>query len=136
MATGSSFDKSIVTLTTMHWQTAPVGLQPANALKLHDVYGNVWEWCLDWWDKGQRYKRYEGASWVSTKADLIHFVEEPEKVGWYGDATLDMTYGLHRRDHPDQSFWNRGFRCILAPPRDAVVKTPVEPGVLPPREQP
>jgi len=32
--------------------TAPVGAYPANGFGLHEVTGNVWEWCADWFDPG------------------------------------------------------------------------------------
>jgi formylglycine-generating enzyme required for sulfatase activity len=45
-------------------QTTPVGSFAANGFGLHDMHGNVMEWCLDHWHKNYAGAPTDGSAWV------------------------------------------------------------------------
>ncbi|MFO1482822.1 MAG: bifunctional serine/threonine-protein kinase/formylglycine-generating enzyme family protein [Verrucomicrobiaceae bacterium] len=78
-----------------HATTAPAGSFPANSLGLHDLNGNVWEWCEDWYDASQKDRVLRGASW-----------------GGVGRRSLQSSSRNH--NPPGDRSYTIGFRCVLA----------------------
>ncbi len=55
-----------------HWtRTSPVGSFPPNALGVHDLGGNAWEWCVERFAPGGETRVLRGASWSNAASDLL-----------------------------------------------------------------
>jgi formylglycine-generating enzyme required for sulfatase activity len=99
-------------------QTTPVGMFPANAWGLHDMHGNVWEWCLDEWHKSYDGVPTDGRAWVDAAEGEKS--KEPAKTKLLrGGSWSDLPGGCRSasRNHhdPDYAFFSIGFRVVCLP---------------------
>jgi formylglycine-generating enzyme required for sulfatase activity len=94
-------------------QTTPVGLFPANAWGLHDMHGNVREWCLDHWHDSYEGAPSDGSAWLTPSAS-----DEERRLLRGGSWDFDprscrSAYRIH--DVPDNAINDVGFRVVCLP---------------------
>lgn len=95
-----------------HVFTAPVGSFAANAVGVHDMLGNVWEWVADCWHDDYRGAPADGRAWTGGDS-WMHAGDCPKKVmrgaSWFSfPRILRLTYRDWDLSHYRVS--NYGFR--------------------------
>jgi formylglycine-generating enzyme required for sulfatase activity len=98
-------------------QTTDVGSFPANAFGLHDMHGNVWEWCQDTWHENYKGAPTDGSAWVDENANQN--TTRIIRGGSWQSNPRDCRSASRDRDNPDTQFVNQviGFRVMCEFPR-------------------
>ncbi len=92
-------------------RTQPVGLKKPNAWDLHDMCGNIQEWCQDWF--GQDY--YAVSPPDSPKGSDFGELRVLRGGSWYPyqDGGAHLRSANRSCHHPDYRRDAYGFRCVL-----------------------
>jgi formylglycine-generating enzyme required for sulfatase activity len=95
-------------------RTAPVGSYPANPWGLHDMHGNVFEWCRDWYRfslPGGTDPDLHDLPWKATRSES-GTISRVRRGGCYADDGWPCRSAFRLRFEPDRSHDHIGFRVV------------------------
>ena len=101
--------------------TTPVDRYPSNGYGLYDMAGNVWEWCLDEYNKdfyfgSPRKNPLSGANsvqWVMNNFTNVKTSRVLRGGSWY-DSPFHLRVAYRYWFYPSGSYYDSGFRCARA----------------------
>jgi formylglycine-generating enzyme required for sulfatase activity len=99
-------------------QTTPVGMFPANAWGLHEMHGNVWEWCQDEWHDSYEGAPTDGRAWVDAAEGEKSKESVKSKLLRGGSCDFiprNCRSACRDRIRPDFASNSVGFRVVCLP---------------------
>ncbi len=107
---GDTITKSQAQFSYGFWasagKTAGVGSFPANRFGLHDMHGNVWEWCEDNWHANYQGAPNDGSVWPGGDASRRVL----RGGSWNYDFPVDLRSAFRHWYRPDIRVFDIGFR--------------------------
>jgi len=100
-------------------ETTKVGSFPANAFWLHDMHGNVWEWCEDDWHGNYADASSDGKPWLEGDSGNTKLLRGGSWISDPGVCRSARRYDFMR----DGRFNFIGFRVCCEPPRTPALGT-------------
>ncbi|MCZ7640130.1 MAG: formylglycine-generating enzyme family protein [Verrucomicrobia bacterium] len=98
------------------YESHPVGSKLPNRWGLHDMHGNVWEWCQDRFDWG--HPEYPGGAVVDPhgpSAGSNRVIRGGNDWNDWNDNARNCRSANRNGNDPDNRNNNLGFRAVLAP---------------------
>jgi formylglycine-generating enzyme required for sulfatase activity len=93
-----------------HRETKAVGLKLPNELGVHDMSGNVWEWCEDHWHGETEETPADGSPWLD---ELKQGSSRVIRGGCLYDDALGCRSTYRNSTHPTLRHYLVGFRVVL-----------------------
>ena len=95
-------------------ETTPVDQFPgANAYGLHDMHGNVWEWCQDHWHDNYDGAPNDGKAWTEDGNSDLRVL----RGGSWLDGPWYCRSAVRYFNLPDDRYSFNGFRVVCSAPR-------------------
>lgn len=91
-------------------ETTPVGHFPPNGWGLHDMHGNIWEWCADFWHDNYEGAPTDGSAWIASPARNTRLL----RGGSWGYLPRNCRCAVRSSNTPDLRISNLGFRVCCA----------------------